>query len=562
MEECEIRQGFIWKWGPLMVLSLSLAIILIDVTLLNVALSAIVVDLKTNIQQIQWVITAYSLTIAALIITGGRVGDIFGRKKMFMLGAVLFAGGSFLASISHNIPTLVAGESIIEGIGAALMLPATTSLLVSTYKGKDRAIAFGVWGGVAAASTAIGPLLGGYLTSSFSWRWGFRINLFVAAVLLIGSVLIRECRAEGERPNMDWLAVVLSSFGMFAVVFAVIESSTYGWLRAKKPFQAFGTSMNLGGLSICFYALLAGVLLLVAFIFWERHYEASGRTPLVSIGLFTNRQYTSGTLTATVLAFGQTGLIFSVPVFLQAVRGENAFHTGLALLPMSVAALIAGMASGFLAGRVPLKRSIQLGALLFGVGFVVLYFTLTVTSTAWDMFVGLALIGAGMGLALAQVSNLTISAVDVSQAGEASGVSSAFRQLGSSLGTAVVGAVILTVIASGMIAGIEKSKSIPPALKPALKKVLSQQSSSIEFTGSKTSGNLTPAVQKEIKSVVDTATTKANRRAMAYAAIIGFLAFIVSFWLPNEPKEEEAGGSTAAETTGLPGGGEPAEEEA
>src|SRR5437763_1846108 len=178
------------KWGSLLVLSLALAIIIIDTTLLNVSLETLIRELHTTLQSLQWVISAYSLTLAALTVTGGRLGDIFGRKRMFMLGAFLFAVGSFIASISRSVPTLIAGESIIEGIGAAMMMPATASLLVAKYRGHDRALAFGVWGGVAAAASAIGPILGGFLTTHFSWRWGFRINVFVVAILLAGSVII------------------------------------------------------------------------------------------------------------------------------------------------------------------------------------------------------------------------------------------------------------------------------------------------------------------------------------------------------------------------------------
>src|SRR5579885_2171189 len=180
------------KWLPMIVLSLALMIIVIDTTILNVSLRNIVNDLHTNLQGLQWVISAYALTLAALTITGGRLGDLFGRKKMFMLGAIIFAVGSFITSISHNVGMMISGESVIEGVGAALMMPATASLLVANYRGRDRAIAFGIWGGIAAASSALGPLVGGFLTTHFSWRWAFRINVFVAIILLLGSVIIAE----------------------------------------------------------------------------------------------------------------------------------------------------------------------------------------------------------------------------------------------------------------------------------------------------------------------------------------------------------------------------------
>lgn len=229
-----LPSNFFVKWASLFVLGMALAIIIIDTTLLNVSLSTIIREFDTNIQSIQWVITAYSLTLAALTITGGRIGDLFGRKRMFMAGAVIFAIGSLVASFSNSVGTLLIGESIIEGVGAALMMPATASLLVANYQGRDRGIAFGVWGGIAGAASAVGPLLGGYLTNNYSWRWGFRINIVVVALLLLGSFLIRESRDTKDKPKLDFLGVLLSSTGLLAIVFGIIESSTYGWFVAQK----------------------------------------------------------------------------------------------------------------------------------------------------------------------------------------------------------------------------------------------------------------------------------------------------------------------------------------
>jgi MFS family permease len=203
------NQSFMRKWGSLIVLSLALAIIIIDTTILNVSLSTIIKDLHTDIQSIQWVITIYSLILAAFTITGGRLGDFFGRKKMFMFGAAIFAVGSFVASISHHLAPLLIGEAVIEGFGAALMMPATASLLVANFRGRDRAVAFGIWGGIAAASAAIGPIIGGFLTTHYTWRWAFRINVFIAAILIIGSILIKESRDEAEKPEIDFPGVIL-----------------------------------------------------------------------------------------------------------------------------------------------------------------------------------------------------------------------------------------------------------------------------------------------------------------------------------------------------------------
>ncbi len=525
------------KWGSLVVLSLALAIIVIDTTLLNVSLGTIIREFNTTLQSIQWVITAYALTLAALTITGGRLGDLFGRKRMFMLGAIIFAIGSFIASDSHNIPTMVMGESIIEGIGAALMMPATSSLLVSIFRGRERAIAFGVWGGIAAAAAALGPILGGWLTTNFSWRWGFRINVVVAAILLIGSVIITEVRDDKEKPTLDWLGVFLSALGLLAVVFGIIEASTYGWWKAKEAF-AIGsyTVPTWLGLSITPYSIVLGIILLILFGLWQKRVEARGQTPLVSLGIFQNRQFTSGSLTTAVMSLGMTGMIFTLPVFLQAIKGLDAYHTGLSLLPMSLTILVAAPLSGFLSSKIRPKYLIQLGLFLNFIGAIVMRQLMAVDASPASLSPGLIIFGAGLGLVMAQVSNLTLSAVPVSLAGEASGINNTLRQVGSTLGSAIIGAVLLSALTANLTAGITTSPNIPETLKPTIANAVSKQTTNIEFGGgAQLSSAVPPQVTQEIKRVSDQAMVDANKAAFAYTALFAFLGFVTSFFLPNVP---------------------------
>lgn len=528
----EGEQGFARKWAPLFVLALSLSIILIDMTLLNVSLSYIIRDLDTTIQKIQWVITAYSLTIATLMITGGRLGDIYGRKKMFMLGAFIFAVGSYICSISRNVPVMILGESVIEGIGAALMMPATMSLLVSTYRGRDRSLAFGVWGGVAGAATAVGPLLGGWLTTSYSWRWGFRINVFVAAVLIGGAFLIKESRERGEKLELDWVGVILSASGMFFLVWGIIESSTYGWVKANEPFSIFGLSFNT--VSICFVSMVLGLAILGGFFLWERRRESKGRTPLVSTRLFRNYQFVSGASITGVVAMSQAGLIFSLPVFLQAVRGYDAFNTGLALVPLSVAALVCAPLAGVMSNRTGPKLPVQLGLLCMVAGYVSQILIWNADSTAASFIPSLILVGAGIGAMMGQLNNLTLSAVSVEQAGEASGVNNTFRQLGMTLGTAVIGAVIVASISSGLISGVKSSTVIPDAFKSGVESEVKEQVSNIEFGGGAEMSDLIPQdIREEIVSIGHKSVTRANRTAIAFAAGFTLLALLGSFFLPK-----------------------------
>ncbi len=529
----ESTPGLIRKWSPLVVLALALSIILIDMTLLNVSLATIIRDLNTTIQKIQWVITAYSLTIAALMITGGRLGDIFGRKRMFMLGAVVFAVGSFIASISRNVPTMVVGEAIIEGIGAALMMPATMSLLAANFRGRDRSIAFGIWGGVAAASTAIGPLLGGYITSSYSWRWAFRINVVVAAILLAGSFLVKESRDREEKARLDWLGVVLSSGGLFFLVFGIIESSTYGWIKAKEAFSLFGW-ITFGTVSISAYAMALGLVILAGFFLWERREERESFTPLVSLRLFRNRQFVSGAGITGITALGQAGLIFSIPVFVQAVRGLDAFHTGLALLPLSAGAIVAAPFAGMVGARIGPKLPVQLGLLLNLISCIMLALTLRASSSVNSLIPGLAVAGAGLGMMMGQIGNLTISAVSVEQAGEAAGVNNTFRQMGATLGTAMIGAVLIATIAANMTAGIQASTVIPDAAKPAINQAVKEQVSNVEFGG----GAQLPAgipvdIGNEITRISNASVTKGNRIALVFAGCFALLGFLVSLLLPK-----------------------------
>lgn len=529
------------KWSMLVVLSLALAIIILDTTILNVALSSIIRDLHTDIQKLQWVITAYSLTLAALTITGGRLGDLFGRKRMFVVGAILFACGSFLASISTNVGMLIAGEAIIEGIGAALMMPATASLLVVNFQGRERAIAFGVWGGIAGASAALGPILGGYLATHYNWRWGFRINLVVVLALIIGSVLIPESRDTKEKKELDIVGVLLSAVGMLSLVFGIIEASTYGWWTAKTAFILNNTAITLpGDLSVVPLFMVVGAIILVVFGWWEVRRERSGHTPLVSMSLFKNKEFTAGVSTTAVMSLGQTGLIFALPVFLQSVRGLDAFHTGLALLPMSLALLVIAPLSAVLSKKIPGKILVNAGLLINVCAYLLLRHTLQIDTTSTDLIPGLTLFGVGMGLVMSQINNMTLSAVPIHQAGEASGVNNTLRQVGATLGSAIIGTILIGTLGSHLVDGVQASTVIPNAMKPQIAAAVQSQTSNVEFGGgAQVGGQLPQYIQTEIHHIGQVATVEASHASLLYGAFFALFGFLVSLMLPSGKKKQE-----------------------
>lgn len=535
------------KLGTLLILSLALAIIIIDSSILNVSITNLIKDLNTDIQTMQWIISIYSLVMAALTITGGRLGDLFGRKRMFLLGAVIFAIGSFIASISPNATVLLIGWSIIEGIGAALMMPATASLLVSTFKGRERAMAFGIWGGVAGAAAAFGPIVGGYVTTYLSWHWAFRINVGIVILLLIASFIVKESRDTKEKPKLDFVGVILSALSLFLIVFGIIQSSTYGWLSATRPFDFFGSTIDFAGISVVPISIVLGLILLGVFAWWQIHQEKNNQTPLVSMKLFQNRQFSAGLITMTVIALGQSGTFFAIPIFLQAVRGLDAFHTGISFLPMSITLLVAAPVAGYLTKYVSPKRIVLAGLIVNFLAVVTLYFSFTVDATATTLIPGMFLLGLGMGLVMSQINNIILSSVHVYQAGEASGVNSTIRQVGATLGSAIIGAIFLSAFTTTFVNGINGSNVIPERVKAPMVQAVQNAGSNLEFGGAdqlKGNSQLPQPIVDEITSFKNQSTVEGNRNAIVVTGIVTIIGFISALTIPDRKNVEHAAGET------------------
>jgi EmrB/QacA subfamily drug resistance transporter len=527
MEQVQ-KTGFS-KWFPLVILSLALTIIILDTTILNVALRTIINDLHTDIQSVQWVITAYSLMLAAFTVTGGRLGDLFGRKKMFVMGAVIFAIGSFITSISPNVAVMIAGEAIIEGVGAALMMPATASLLVSNYRGRDRQIGFGIWGGIAAGAAALGPVVGGWLTTYFSWRWAFRINVLVAALLVVGSLFIKEAMDKEEKSSLDVVGVALSALGLLSLVFGFIKASTLGWFISPQ-----------GGFSPVPVFILIGAVILTLFCLWENHVTKQDKTPLVSLDLFKNTQFTLAVSITMILTLGQSGMSFAIPVFLQGVKHLNPLDTGFAMLPMTLTLLVSAPFSAYISKYISPKRIIQSGLIIDALGFLALIAGIQVSSSQWALAPGFMLFGIGMGFMMSQASNLALSAVSVEESGEASGVNGTLRSVGQTLGSALLGAVLLSVLTVNLVSGVNSSPVIPDNLKSSVSKSVSQQTSNIEFgSGLQAATDNIPAeLGSEVIKISQQATVDATH--ITLFAGIGFilLALLLSTKLPNNKNIE------------------------
>jgi EmrB/QacA subfamily drug resistance transporter len=528
----EEKTGF-RKWLPLAIIVLALFIIVLDTTIINVSMKAIIGDLHTDLKSVQWVITGYALTLAAFTITGGRLGDIFGRKRMFTVGAVVFALGSLLASQAHSQPELLASVALVEGAGAAMMMPSTAALILSEYRGKDRAVAFGMFGAVAGTAATVGPLLGGFLTTNYSWRWNYLINPFVVIILLFGSRFLHESQERSpHRPDLG--SIALSALGLAGIVYGIIESSTYGWLKSKADYEIFGGHYHLGGISITVFAILIGALFLQQFLHRQGVLtRKEGKTPLVSLEVFRNRQFMAGTTVTMIVAMTQFGFIFILPIFLQGMLGKDAFHTGLSMLPFSLSVLVAGPLSGILVGKfnVAPKIMIQLGLVISVVGAFVLRQEFSDMATARTIMPGQVLFAIGFGLAFSQLANLTLSAVSVQQAGEASGLNNTFRQVGASLGQALIGALLISSLATQLNKDVTASTVLPAPIKPTVAATAISSAESLGTAG-KPSQALAPTVMDEVARIKNDAIIKGVRTGLIATIGVAIIALILSMQLP------------------------------
>jgi MFS family permease len=447
-------------WAPMIAASMAMFIVVVDSTMMNVAVPTIVKDLNTNVSAVQGVIAMYSLVMASLMLLGGKLGALRGVKRMFIVGVVIYGAGTVLAAASWSIASLAVGWSLLEGVGAALILPLAYALLVASYSPKEQAIGFGVLGGVAASAAAVGPILGGVLTTYASWRWGFAGEVLIAIALLPFARYVVEKKASDDAMTLDWGGTALSVIGLFSLVLGLILAGRYGWWTARRPFVVNGTQFDLAGLSPTVYLVGFGMAVLVGFVHWQRRREARGLTPLLHTRVLSNGTFVTGISSYLLQAMVVTGLLFVIPVFLQSAVGFSAFQSGLALLPFSLVTFAVSLGTANWGQRFSPKVLIQVGIGLMLAGTLLLYRVADLAVTIPKMILPLAVLGAGMGLLIAHLVNLVMSSVDPADSPEASGVNNTFNQLGTALGTAVVGSLLMAFFYANLVTGIAVESKI------------------------------------------------------------------------------------------------------
>jgi EmrB/QacA subfamily drug resistance transporter len=451
------------RWLGLVAIALGVALIVVDTTIVNVIVPSIVRDLGVTSVQAQWIQESYAIVFAALLLLVGRVADILGARRVFLTGVVLFGVTSLLAGLAPSGEMLVLAR-FLQGAGAALILPTSLALLNASFTGKARGQAFAVWGSTIGAATALGPLLGGWLSEHASWRWAFGINIPLVVVICVGALafLKRSPRGSGR---VDVIGAVLSIVGLGLLAFGLIEGRTYGWISTVEPLELFGLTWA-SNPSPVLVALILATTALIAFTVRQVALSRAGEpgqptAALMDVRLFSIGSFRNGNIATLIIGLGEFGIVAVLPLWLQFALGYSPVEAGLALVPVAVGSFVASGASFGLAAKVSPLGLVRLGLGLEAAGLAALGFVARPDSPWWAIASALFFYGIGVGFATAQVTNVVLADVPESSAGQGSGMQSVFRQLGSALGIAVLTTTFFSVLGTRL--GAELTATGVPA---------------------------------------------------------------------------------------------------
>jgi MFS family permease len=429
----------------------------LDTTVMNTAIATVAEDVGTTITGIQTAITLYTLVMASLMITGGKVGEIVGRKRAFSIGCVVYACGSFTTSLAPNLTVLIIGWSFLEGLGAVLIMPAIVALVASNFGKPERPRAYGLVAAAGAIAAALGPLVGGAFTTYASWRWVFAGEVLIVLVILLLARRVNDTPPE-EGVKLDLVGTALSALGLGLIVFGILRSGTWGFVQPKPEAPEWL------GLSPVIWLILAGGVVLVAFLRWERRRIDRGEGALIDPTLLRNIQLRAGVSSFLFMFLVQAGLFFIVPLFLSVALGISAIETGVRLLPLSLTLLLFAAGVPKLRPDASPRRVVNLGFMSLFAGLVLLIALLDVGVGPEILTWPLLLAGAGLGAMASQLGAVTVSAVPDEQSGEVGGLQNTGTQLGASIGTALAGAVLISALTASFFTGIQGNPDIPDNL--------------------------------------------------------------------------------------------------
>lgn len=442
------------RWIGLVFISVAVALIIVDSTIINVAIPSIVDDLGLTSTQVQWAQESYTLVFAALLLVFGTLADRFGRRRLMLIGVTIFALSSVLASFAQSGDLLI-GARVLQGVGGAMILPTTLSIINATFRGKDRGIAFAIWGSTIGGMAAVGPLLGGWLTTYFSWRWAFGINVPLGIVIIIGVlVYVSESKDAAHAGRVDVVGALLSIITSATLVFGLIEGRSFGWWLTDGTVEIFGATwpFEISPIPFVFGITLASG---VAFVAWGLHRQKQGKSTMLAFSLFRLASFRNGNIAAMVISLGEFGIILSLPLWLQNVLGYDALQTGFVILALAIGSFVASGFAGAFGNRVTPVTIVRVGIAAEVVGVALVGLVISPTTEWFAIVPFLFIYGFGVGLATAQLTGVVLADVPVEQSGSGSGTQSTARQIGSALGIAILGTILFTSVGTQLDARLD-----------------------------------------------------------------------------------------------------------
>jgi len=516
--------------GGMVLLTLASAqfLMTLDSSVMNVSIATVAEDVGTTVTGIQTAITFYTLVMASLMITGGKIGQILGRKRAFAIGCIIYGCGSFTTALAPNLAVLILGWSVLEGIGAALIMPAIVALVASNFARDQRPRAYGLVASAGAIAVAAGPLIGGLFTTYASWRWVFAGEVLVVLIILGLTRRMADTPAE-EGARLDVVGTVLSALGLGLIVYGVLRSGTWGFVQPKAGAPAWL------GLSPVIWLILAGGVVLRIFLWWENHRLARGAAALVDPAMLRNPILRGGLIAFFFQYLLQAGLFFAVPLFLSVALGLSAIATGVRLLPLSITLLLAAVGVPKVFPDASPRRVVQIGFLALFAGIVVLVAALEVGAgpeiVTWPML----LAGLGIGALASQLGSVTVSSVPDKQSGEVGGVQNTMTNLGASIGTALAGAVLISALTASFLTGVQNNPDVPKDLASQAQVELA---GGIPFMSDKDlqaaldKAHVAPKTADAIVAENEKARIDGLRASLSVLAIIALIALFASRRIP------------------------------
>lgn len=513
----------------LMTLAAGQFVMALDTTVMNTAIATVAKDVGTTVTGIQTAITLYTLVMASLMITGGKVGQMIGRKRAFAIGCVIYACGSLTTALSQGLPMLMFGWSLLEGLGAVLIMPAIVALVASNFGKPERPRAYGLVAAAGAIAAALGPLVGGAFTTYASWRWVFAGEVLIVLVILLLTRRMNDTPAE-EGARLDLVGTALSAVGLGAIVLGILKAGTWGFVLPKPDAPEWF------GLSPVIWLVFAGAAVLVVFLWWESRRVERGEGALIEPAMLRNLQLRNGVMSFLFMFLIQAGIFFTVPLFLSVALGISAVETGVRLLPLSLSLLLFAAGIPKLLPDVSPKRVVRLGFLLLFAGLVLLVGLLDVGTGPEIVTWPLLLAGAGLGAMASQLGAVTVSAVPDEKSGEVGGLQNTGTQLGASIGTALAGAVLISALTASFFAGIQNNANVPDSVVSQAQTELASGVPFISETDLKAAlsdAHVPKSTADEIVKVNEQSQIDGLRSAAAILALLALVALPFSRGIPT-----------------------------